>query len=87
MSNRVVETDLPGSSRLHGRIGPNDFLDCYAVDSSLTPRRAAEIIVEFPAWVRALLTLRRAITETLGLSNDGPPALDKIGVFPVESDD
>lgn len=87
MSNRVVAMDLPGSSRLHGRIGPNDFLDCYVVDSPLTPRRAAEIIVEFPAWVRGLFKLRRAITAPFGLSNDGPPAADKIGLFPVESDD
>lgn len=87
MSNRVVTTDLPASSKLHSRIGPADFLDCYAVACTLAPRRAAEIIVDFPPWVRGLFKLRRAITSPFGLSNDGPPAADKIGLFPVESED
>ena len=87
MSHRVITTELPESSRLHPRIGPHDFVDCYAVASSLAPRRAAEIIVEFPAWVRGLFRLRRVLTAPFGLSNDGPPAADKIGLFPVEYED
>ncbi len=73
MSHDVIPTELPASSRLHPRIGPHDFVDCYAVASSLAPRRAAEIIVEFPAWVRGLFRLRRVLTAPFGLSNDGPP--------------
>lgn len=87
MSHPVVATALPESSGLRARISPRDFLDCYTVAAALPPRRAAEIIVEFPAWVRVLFRLRRALTAPFGLSNDGPPAADKIGLFPVESED
>lgn len=87
MSNPVLTTNLPPWSRLHVRIGPQDFLDCYAVSSPLPPRRAAEIIVDFPPWVRGLFKLRRVLTTPFCLSNDGPPAVDKIGMFPVESED
>ncbi len=87
MSNAVHKTTLPSWSRLHARITRTDFLDCYAVASSLPPRRAAEIVVQFPPWVRILFRLRRAITAPFGLSNDGPPAANKIGLFPVESED
>lgn len=87
MPIRVFKTHLPPWSRLHGRVSPGDFLDCYAVASTLSPRRAAEIVVEFPPWVRGLFRIRRAITAPFGLSNDGPPATDKIGLFPVEAED
>jgi hypothetical protein len=84
MLNKVVEIKLPTSSRLHTRIAPGDFLDCYTVEASFPPRRAAQIITEFPDWARVLLMLRRIITAPFGLSNDGPPAADKVGPFPVE---
>lgn len=77
---------LPSFSGLHRRLGPGDFLDCYAVASSASPRRAAEVIIDFPGWARFLLLVRRAVTAPFGLSNDGPPAPDKIGPFPVESE-
>ena len=86
MSHHVFTSSLPMSSRLHARIAPNDFLDCYAVDASLTPRHAATIITTYPGWVHGLLLLRRVVTTPFGLSNDGPPATDKIGLFPVESE-
>lgn len=82
----VTATDLPASSALHARRAPGDFLDCYRVVSGLSPRRAAEIIVDFPGWVRALLLVRRVATTPFGLSNDGPAAADKLGPFPVESE-
>lgn len=47
-------------------------------------RRAATVIVDFPRWVRLLLLLRRLLTSPFGLSNDGPPAAEKLGPFPVE---
>ena len=71
---------------LHARVAPSDFLDCYAVRSNLSPRRAAEIVTDFPPWARALLLVRKIVTTPFGLSNDGPPAADKIGIFPVEID-
>lgn len=75
---------LPDDSQLHHRVAAGDFLDCYAVKSSLKPRRAAEVIVNFPGWARFLLLIRRIVTAPFGLSNDGPAAPDKLGPFPVE---
>lgn len=50
----------------------------------MTPRRAAEVITEFPGWAKFLLEIRRLITSPFGLSQDGPDASDKLGAFPVE---
>lgn len=52
----------------------------------MTPRRAAEVITEFPGWAKFLLEIRRLITSPFGLSQDGPDASDKLGAFPVESE-
>ena len=82
----VTATDLPSDSGLHALIGPSDFVDCYAVNADIPPRRAAEIVAEFPGWTRVLMVLRRVITTPFGLSNDGPDAPDKIGSFPVEQE-
>lgn len=84
---QVIATELPQSSRLHGMVGPGDFLDCYAVAADVSPRRAAEIVVDFPGWARVLLRLRRVVTAPFGLSNDGPEADDKLGPFPVLYED
>lgn len=81
---QVRTISLPPESRLKDRMADGDFLDCYAVRSTLSPRRAAEIIVDFPGWARFLLLIRRLVTTPFGLSNDGPPAPDKLGPFPVE---
>ena len=61
-------------------------MDCYSVASDLSPRRAADVITNFPEWARFLLLIRRALTLPFGLSNDGPEADDKVGIFPVESE-
>ena len=82
----VSATRLPAESRLHDRMAPGDFLDCYVVSSDLSPRRAADIITDFPGWARLLLHVRRILTAPFGLSNDGPAAKDKVGIFPVESE-
>lgn len=84
MPNQVQSTRLPTGSALHERVERGDFLDCYEVRSDLPVRQAAEIITNFPGWVRFLLLLRRAMTAPFGLSNDGPSAPNKIGAFPVE---
>ena len=84
MKRSAVAANLPSFSQLHGRIQRGDFLDCYRVNAVATPRRAAEMITDFPCWVRSLLRVRRILTTPFGLSNDGPPAADKIGMFPVE---
>lgn len=84
MKIKVLETDLPSESILNDRIAPTDFLDCFSVSSSLSPRRAANTIVDFPGWARRLLKFREVVTAPFGLSNDGPNAADRIGPFPVE---
>lgn len=83
-STKVIVTDLPAESLLHERVGPKDFLDCYCVASDLSPRQAAEVVTDFPGWARFLLVIRRVFTSPFGLSNDGPAAKDKVGIFPVE---
>lgn len=82
----VTATELPALSLLGERVVPTDFLDCYCVASDLSPRRAAEVITDFPGWARFLLHIRRVVTSPFGLSNDGPAAPDKVGVFPVETE-
>lgn len=81
---KVIASVLPASSSLHERISTTDFLDCFSVQSNLPPRRAAEIITDFPGWARFLLQIRKLVTAPFGLSNDGPEASDKLGPFPVE---
>lgn len=85
-NSNVIATEVPAHSLLHNHAVATDFMDCYSVDSDLPPRRAAEIITDFPAWVRFLLQVRRAVTTPFGLSNDGPEATDRVGIFPVETD-
>lgn len=82
----VTATELPPDSALQRHVAAGDFLDCYAVAADVPPRRAAEIITAFPGWARFLLVIRRLLTTPFGLSNDGPPAVDKVGIFPVESE-
>ena len=82
----VTISQLPQSSLLHERIGPTDFIDCYCVESNMSPRQAAEIITDFPEWAQFLLLIRKIVTAPFGLSNDGPDAEDKLGVFPVEKE-
>ncbi len=84
MGSQAIATHLPAESVLNARVASADFLDCYAISSSLSPRRAAEIITDFPHWARGLLFVRKVVTAPFGLSNDGPQADDKIGSFPVE---
>ena len=82
----VHKTTLPATSALHARRVPGDFLDCYSVASDMHPRDAANIITTFPGWAQVLLQIRRVVTAPFGLDNDGPEANDKIGIFPVETE-
>lgn len=82
----VTAARLPVHSELLDRVGPSDFLDCYCVAANASPREAADIITNFPGWARMLISVRNILTRPFGLSSDGPPAADKVGFFPVESD-
>ncbi|WP_341366433.1 DUF2867 domain-containing protein [Yoonia sp. BS5-3] len=83
---QVRATELPEISALHQRKAATDFLDCFSVPSTMSPRQAGEIITDFPSWGRFLLVIRRIVTAPFGLNNDGPDSADKIGIFPVESE-
>ena len=84
---RVHTRPLPPESALHGRFGPGDFLDCYAVASGMDVRRAAETITAFPKWARALTALRRILTSPFGLKQEAPAERgDVVGIFPVVSE-
>lgn len=86
MAPHVTKTELPAESALWGRMGSGDFLDCYAVNATTPPRKAAEIITSFPGWAQALVRLRNIVTAPFGLSGTGPEAADKLGPFPVETE-
>jgi len=83
---KVVTSPLIPESALHARILPGDFLDCYSVKATASPRDAARIITTFPKWARFLLLIRRAVTAPFGLENDAPDSGDHVGIFPVESE-
>ncbi|WP_299295194.1 DUF2867 domain-containing protein [uncultured Tateyamaria sp.] len=83
---RVSACNLSPKSALQTRVVRGDFLDCYCVSSTASPRTAAEIITAFPGWAQALVRLRALVTAPFGLSQDGPNAADKLGPFPVESE-
>ena len=82
----VFATKLSDNSALQAHIGDGDFLDCYAVHSKVSPRKAAEIITDFPGWAQLLLKVRTVLVTPFGLSTDGPAARDKVGIFPVQSE-
>jgi hypothetical protein len=84
--SKVVETELPKNSLLTDRINKSDFIDCYSVQSNLSTRQAAEIITNFPGWASFLVKIRNAVVSKFGLLSDGPEASDKVGFFPVESE-
>ncbi len=82
----VNKVELPASSRLNDFINADDFLDCYAVESSLSPRDAAEIALSFPWWVRCLMTLRNILVKPFGLTTEADDAREKLGIFPLDSE-
>lgn len=81
-----VHTDtLPRASSLWSLHQPGDFLDCYSVASTLTPRQAATRGLALPGWAAALLRLRNTLVRPFGLKTgtaEGP-------IFPtcLETDD
>lgn len=82
--SKVRTSALAESSLLHARVAEGDFLDCYSVASDLNAREAAKIITDWPEWTKALIALRNFLTAPFGLLKDGPPAQDRLGLFPIE---
>ena len=84
--SRVRRASLPSNSRLSAQIKEDDFVDCYVVPSACSARSAAEVALEFPSWVRALLMLRNLLVMPFGLLSEGPENSEKIGMFPLRSE-
>ena len=82
----VKACPLPADSALHTCVARGDFLDCYCVDSPLSARPAAEIIVDFPGWAQWLLGLRNLMVAPFGLAAEAPAGLSRIGIFPIVSE-
>lgn len=72
----AIRTDtLPRASSLWSLHQPGDFLDCYSVPSTLSPREAATRGLALPGWADALLGLRNALVRPFGLKTgktEGP---------------
>ncbi|MCP4209601.1 MAG: DUF2867 domain-containing protein [Shimia sp.] len=82
----VTAAPLPESSDLHARIGAEDFLDCYSIDSDMPPRQGAEIVTNFPGWAQMLANLRTVLVKPFGLRTEAPTDRDCVGIFPIESE-
>ena len=80
----VLPDTLPRASSLWTLHRPGDFLDCYSVASTLSPREAATRGLALPRWAAALLRLRNTLVRPFGLKTGEP---DK-PIFPTchESD-
>lgn len=63
---------LPRASSLWTLHRPGDFLDCYSVPSTLTPREAATRGLALPGWADMLLRLRNALVRPFGLKTGEP---------------
>lgn len=76
---------LPRASSLWSLHQPGDFLDCYSVPSTLSPRQAATRGLALPGWAAALLSLRNTLVRPFGLKTGEPER----PIFPtcLESDD
>jgi Protein of unknown function (DUF2867) len=84
---RVIRSDLPAHSLLHGYIQTGDFLDCYACHSHLDVDTAAARAMNFPLWAKGLLRLRNIAAVPLGLRAAmlrGETAANCIGPFPID---
>ncbi|WP_424985839.1 DUF2867 domain-containing protein [Microbulbifer sp. S227A] len=83
---RSVETcPLPQDSALWALHRPGDFIDGYRVMARYSPRQAAEIAMQFPVWVHALMALRQIIMWPFGLKGAGT-SKDSIAIFPVRKE-
>lgn len=64
----VIRSDtLPHASSLWSLHQPGDFLDCYSVVSTLSPREAATRGLALPRWAGGLLALRNILVRPFGL--------------------
>ena len=82
----VTKTTTPSQSHLYARYEEGDFLDCYTVASNKDPRTAADILLTMPWWARALMVMRNLLVAPFGLTTETNDQIDKIGLFPVDTE-
>ena len=80
---KVIKTPLPAASQIWRLFQQGDFIDGYAVRSTLSPQEAAHIGLSMPGWANALLGLRNAIVKPLGLKTEAADTGDD-AIFPVQ---
>ncbi|GAB1362646.1 DUF2867 domain-containing protein [Rhodobacter sp.] len=78
---RIRKDHLPAASHLWAQHRAGDFLDCYSVESSLTPQQAVAQGLALPRWAATLMRLRNALVRPFGLKTGEGPAL-----FPTHLD-
>jgi hypothetical protein len=81
--SKVQPDTLPRDSSLWSYHLPGDFLDCYSVPSTLSPREAATRGVSLPGWARSLLELRNVLVRPFGLKTGAVDRARTVGIFPV----
>lgn len=69
-ASRIAKTPLPNDALIWAQVAPGDFIDGYAIESSLSPRRAMEIGLTMPGWAAGLLRLRNRLVAPLGLKTE-----------------
>ncbi len=85
--SKVRSDTLPRASSLWSYHQTGDFLDCYSVKSTLSPREAAMRGLVDQGWVKWLLALRNTLVRPFGLKTGAAPGTPAVAIFPVQKDD
>lgn len=83
---KVQSDTLPPASSLWLHHEPGDFIDCYSVASTLSPREAAARGLTLPGWAQTLLALRNTLVRPFGLKT-GKAADEPIFPTCLETED
>ena len=85
---RIRKTPLPQTSKLWETVADGDFIDGYAVESSLTVKEALRIGLALPVWAMGLLKLRNALLSPFGFKTRIDRGyLDSVFPLTFEDDD
>ena len=84
--SKVLKTPLPETSHLWPLVQDQDFIDGYAVESTLTPEEAINAGFTMPGWVNALMKLRNTIVKPLGLKTESSDTGND-AIFPLQYED
>lgn len=78
----IQKTPLPKASKLWSNVAKGDFIDGYAVPSTLAARPAMELGLAMPWWADRLLTMRNLLMRPFGLKTEVTDQ-GKNAIFPV----